>query len=171
MTLLRGLGNFLGLRFDPLPVLIYKRTQLLFRLFPILEAGKSIHGKLNIANRRRFNLLHFGIWNPASANQLAADAILPDRFCSHVVTNGVFAIIAVLQIGNAVIPIVAGGATQVRAAKKLYVGVDFKLDLKGESLITSFIGCFRSAVHHKDGDSTSPRWHFRPSRQNAYRPG
>ena len=78
-------------------------------------------------------------------------AVDQSGFCSDIVAHSVFAGIAILQVGDAIVPIVAGQAPQIGPRNQGHIGADLELRLKGECLVLLFIGRGLAAVDQEDG--------------------
>lgn len=66
--------------------------------------------------------------------------------------DGILTRIAILQVGDLFIPVVAFQAPKVRTGHEAFLAADFKLCLEGEGFIASVVGCRFPAVDEKHGN-------------------
>jgi hypothetical protein len=78
---------------------------------------------------------------------MAARATLDKGLSGRVVPYGIFTGIAVLQVGEAFIPILAGWATQIRTGEKSSFATQINFNLEHERFVFSFIRCWRASIH------------------------
>ncbi len=64
------------------------------------------------------------------------------------------AVLAILQVGNSFIPIIAFQAAKVGAGNKRVIGMDFKLRLKGPGGVAFLVRGGISAINQKKGNRT-----------------
>ena len=73
-----------------------------------------------------------------------------------VVANGTLAVVAILEVGDAIVPILAFKATEIGTGYETCLGSNFELGLKGERVVPLLIAGRYAAIHEKQGKRTSP---------------
>ena len=151
LPLLGRLGSLLPLLVDPCAVLLDECSELGLGLFPVGQLAQGIHGQLDAADWRRGDTLDFSERNPAGANG-GALAVFQLRLGGDVVADGTFAVVAVLQVGDALVPVFAFQAAEVGTGNETALGCDFELGLKGEGFVAEFVGRGRSTIDEEEGE-------------------
>jgi len=81
--------------------------------------------------------------------------------------DGKLASVAVLEIGDPIIPILAGMASQIGTRQEYRLAGHLELDLEGEGLVLLLIGRGRAPVYQEDGNRAGA---WRQSRIGRHRP-
>src|SRR5207245_8619681 len=65
-------------------------------------------------------------------------------------------VVAVLEVGDTLVPIFAFQAAEIGTGYETVFGCDFQLRLEGEGLVSAVVGCRYAAINEKQGKGTRP---------------
>jgi len=152
---------------DPPAILRNKSLEFRSNLADVGKFAQGIHRQLDAFDRRRSDSLHFSLWNPACPHGPAL-ILVNLRLRCHAVTHGEFKSVAVLQVGNALIPVSAIETLQVGPWNERDVPMNLQLSLKCECLVAPRVGLRYSAVNeeHRNGSGSRRQAAFAVFRQH-----
>lgn len=100
----------------------------------IRELTQGVHRQFDALDVGRCDSFHLGLGNPARPQQSAL-AVAHGRFGGDAVPHREFAIVLILQIGHAFVPVVAFQAAKVRPRNERHVAMHFELGLERECFV------------------------------------
>jgi len=96
--------------------------------------------------------LRFG--NPARANGVAMP-IGQHGFGRDTVSDRILTRVAVLQISDALVPVIAGETAEIWPGDEAFVAMDFNLSLKNKGFVSDFVRLRSSPIDKKHGSAPS----------------
>ncbi len=139
----------LSLRRDPVAVLLDQRFEAHFRGWRSIEAAERLHAELHGADRRRLDPRHPCLRHPLGPDP-AAFAAVEVGAGGDVVADRVLRHVAIVQVGEAFVPIRAVQAVQVHAGDQRPVRLDVHFHLERErGVLPVAVERRRPAVHRE----------------------
>ena len=93
--------------FDPFPILSNKTLKLSANFSEVRKLGKNIHRKLDVLDRRWRDPFDFGLRYPGRADDSTGIIFVGHSLSGDVVSDREFVRAAILQVGDAIVPVVA----------------------------------------------------------------
>ena len=130
----QGGENLLLVR-DPGPVLLHERPEGLPGGRAIGQRGEGLHPQLDVRDRGGSDALDLGGGNPARVDRAAGPRVVDLGMRGDAVADGVFVDVAVLQVGDPLVPVVGRLAPEVGPGDERLGRVDLQPGLEDEPLV------------------------------------
>ena len=102
----------MSLVIDPLAVPIDERPKFGLGILPVCQFAQGIHPQFHTLDVRGRHALDLALRNPARADGQAL-AVFELGLGRNVVANGTLAVVAILEVGDAIVPVFAFQAAEI----------------------------------------------------------
>ena len=128
----------LALAFDPVAIRMDKRIQRPLRVRRVVQGAERLHAKLDIGDARWFHTFHCRTGHPLGMHPWAF-AIVRFRARGHIVADGEFRRVPVMEVGEAFVPVVAVEAARIVSWDERTIRGNAHLDLESESRVLQIV--------------------------------
>ena len=149
-------GQNLLLVGDPIPVLLHEGPESLLSGRTIGQLGEGVHAKLNVRDLGRGDELDLGRGNPARPGGVARAFGVDLGMRRDAMSHGILVDVAILQIGDALVPLLGRVALEVGSGNQRLGRVDGQPGLEDESLVTQLVRARDTVIDQEDGDGARP---------------
>ena len=135
------------------------------------QLGEGLHAKLDVRDPGGGDALDLGRGNPAGAGGAAGPLGVDLGMRRDAVTDGILVDVAVLQVGDPLVPLLGGVALQVGPGNQRLGRVDDQPGLEDEPLVAQLVGARDAVIDQEDRDGAGARRGPCPRRSPGPAPG